>query len=573
MLKLPDANSEETILKSFLKNLFRKFTHWDNSQTETTFRLKIAAFFFLFCYLAISYRLIYITLHSNQHDQNKLLKSINYRREIVDRHGNLLAANLPGSSLFANPQKVHSPEATVEKLSKVITDIDKKKLLADLKSDKTFVWIKRDLSPRQQNELNNLGLPGFYFENELKRVYTHSNLLSHILGYVDRDNNGLAGVEKYFNKELNSTTLEEPPLELSIDYRVQNIVSEELDNTISKFRAQGGVGIVADVTTGEILAMVSKPDFDPHNPAKSTPKQLFNNASLGAFEIGSGFKTITFAVGFDTKTIMMNDAYHLGNFTISKFKVKDYHKHDGWNTVPQLFMNSSNIGSSMIALEIGRKTFKEYLQKFGLLKQLNIELPEKAAPLFPADNKWSDLGLVTMSYGYGISISPLHYVQAMIPIVNGGYFHPVTLLKKESTSLTSEQILSPETSLNINRLMRLTVEKGTGRKAEVKGYLPGGKTGTANKLGTKGYLNNSRFSSFVEVAPAINPKFIIFIFLDDPQGTKETFGFATAGFTAAPAAGNILNRLVTLYGLQPYDEEDENIKNILHVDYTIENEI
>jgi cell division protein FtsI (penicillin-binding protein 3) len=557
-----------TVIKEFL---ISNFFSWSYSGRSRFFRLIFVSIFFFLGYLTIIIKLLSISATSKIDSSHNKMLSKNYRRDIVDRNGQILATNITLASLYANPKKIINPKYTVDRLKSVIPNLDYKKLLSELSQDKTFVWIKREITPKIQEELVSLGLPGLYFENEQKRIYTQGKATSHILGYVDRDNAGIAGIEKYFDKELIKGNSEEP-LRLSVDYRVQNIVSDELDKVIEKFSAKGGVGIVADATNGEIVAMVSKPDFDPHSPSTASSEQLFNRASLGAYEIGSAIKTLTFAIAFDTNTIQMNDVYNLGNFNVGKFRVKDYHKHDGWNTVPQLFMNSSNIGSSMIALEVGKKDYRKYIEKFGLTKQVKIEIPERAYPIIPSDNRVSDLSLATMSYGYGFSISPLHFVQAMIPVVNGGYKYPVTLVK-EDKDIEPEKIISEEASINVIKLMRLTVDKGTGRKAAVKGYLVAGKTGTANKLGPKGYLQNSRFSSFIAAVPSINPKFVVFVFLDDPKGIKETFGFATAGFTAAPTTGNIISRIGSLYGIEPYDEDSEEIKNLFHVDYEVDSEI
>ena len=555
-----------------IKTLVRSsLFHWSFGVHERCFRLTIIALLFFCGYGIVIYKLFDVSLSKNSIEIRYAEKVEKNRRDIVDRNGNLLATNLPIASLYANPKKIIDPELTINKLAIIYPHLDKEKLSIEFKKDKTFVWISRDLTPQMQDQIVGLGLPGLYFEIEQKRVYTQGKSTSHILGFVDRDNNGIAGIERYFDKEL-AKSHDTSPLELSIDYRVQNILSQELDAVIAKFSAIGGVAIVADVNTGEVLGMVSKPDFDPHKASSASPEQLFNRSTLGLYEIGSAIKAVTFAIAFDTNTIQMNDVYNIGNFTVNKFKVKDYHKHDGWNTVPQLFMNSSNIGAGMIALEVGKKNFKDYMARLSMNKPLSLEVPEVATPRFPSDKKLSDLSLVTMSYGYGFSITPMHFVQGMIPIVNGGYKHNTTLLKKHQDNIQGEKVLEEETSMNMLKLMRLTVAKGTGKKAAVKGYLVAGKTGTANKLGPKGYLNNSRFSSFIATAPSINPKFVVFVFLDDPQGIKETYGFATAGFTAAPVAGNIIFRIGSLYGIQPYNEDDEEIQNMMHVNYEVENE-
>ncbi len=556
------------VMKFILSNILK----WSSSTSSRNNRLMILAIFFGVGYSVIAYELYSISSNTKYSEKKIADNNFKQRNDILDRNGHILATNIPVASLYANPKKIPNINDAVEKLATVIPNLDSKKLLSELSKDRNFVWIKRDITPELQERITALGLPGINFENDQKRVYTQGKGASHILGYVDIDNNGISGIEKYFDSQLNNESSEKPIM-LSIDYRIQNIVSQELDFVIDKFSALGGAGIVVDVKTGETLAMVSKPDFDPHRPSMASPDQMFNRASLGIYEIGSVLKTLTFVIGFDTNTIKMNDVYNVADFTINKFRVKDFHRHDGQTTVPQLFMRSSNIGSATIALEVGKKTFIEYMRKLWLTRKLDIEINEKTQPKFPSDKDWNDLSLVTMSYGYGYSISPLHFVQSMIPVVNGGDIYPLTLLKRSEQEVVKEKVLSEETSLNMLKLLRLAVEKGTGRKAAVKGYLVGGKTGTANKLGKKGYLNNSRYSSFIATVPAINPQYMVFIFLDDPQGINETYGFATAGFTAAPVVGNIISRMGSIYGIQPYDEDSEEVKNVMHVDYDLDHEV
>ncbi len=561
-----------TIFKKF--SLF-KLVAWDSTPVARRVRLMCLSIFFGFAYCVIIWKLYYIAAEERMANHNSSTASKNNRGEIVDRNNHVVATNISMLSLYANPKKVINPKMTAEKIKSIFKDIDLSKLIKDLSSDKTFVWVQRDLSPSDKEHINALGLTGLFFEEEKRRLYTQGKATSHILGYVDRDNNGIAGIEKYFDQELRTHGLE--PVQLSIDYRVQNMVSEELDHVIHKFSALGGSCIVVDVTNGEILAMVSKPDFDPHLPAYATNEQRFNRVSYGVYEIGSVLKIITFAIGFDTGVIQINDVYNIHDFVMNKFRIKDYHRHDGWNTVPQLFMHSSNIGAGTIALEIGKRQFRQYFEKLGLTSQLKLEIAERGAPLIPDADKVSEINLVTMSYGYGCAITPAHFVQAMIPIVNGGVLKNLTLLKQNDSIIEEQErkkpILKTQTSANILKLMRLAVEKGTAKKGAVKGYLVGGKTGTAEKLGPNGYLHNHRYSSFVSVMPSINPKYLVFILLDDPKGTKETFGFGTAGFTAAPAASRIMERIGSLYGIPPIDEDNKAIKDIMHIDYEVDDEI
>lgn len=552
---------------------------WDICHNNAKIRVAIVIGCFSLCFLTLAYRLIIIASNDYKFRQH-YQKSASFRKEIVDRNGHLLAVNLPSSSLFANPRKVIEPEKSLDKLAKILPDIDKKKLLQQLNNDKSFVWIKRDLSPKTQAEIFDLGMPGFDFEREQRRVYTFGNLLSHIIGYVGRDFTGLAGIEKSYDKFLTNAELSETkpdqtkPLELTIDVRLQNILSEEIERILQEFKAIGAVGIIADPNNGEILALVSKPDFDPHHPHAATSEQLFNRASLGVYESGSVFKALTMAIGIDIGCITTNDVYDVSYMRVGKFQVKDYHPHQGWYTVPEIFLHSSNIGVSQIILEIGKNNLKKYLKTLGLLDQLQLNLPERATPLFPSDNRWNDLSTVTMSYGYGLSISPLHFMQAMLPVVNGGNFYPLTLIKSDNkTPKIITKVFKENTSNEMRKLLRLVVKEGTGKKAEVLGYLVGGKTGTAEKLAGKKYTKNSRISSFFGILPASNPKYVIYIMFDEPKGTKESFGFATAGYTAAPAVGRVFERMVALYGLQAEDENSKEVQNIINVKYKVEDEV
>jgi cell division protein FtsI (penicillin-binding protein 3) len=568
------------------ESIYFALSRWDTHKSAVQLRLSLVLFGFIFLYIIIGVRIITLAGQKGSADYKSHMvavkKHTTKRKEIVDRNGNLLAVNLSTASLYANPKKIIDPQEATQKLAKIIPSLDKVKLLKDLKSERTFIWIKRDLTPKEQYAIHNLGIPGFYFEKEYKRVYTYGNLLSHTLGFVGRDDNGLAGLEKSFDKFLTNQDIaveyaeKDKPLQLSLDVRVQSIVSEELDKTIKEFNAIGAVGIVADAKTGEILSLVSKPDFDPHHPSQASDSQLFNKATLGVYEMGSIFKPITVAIGFDSGKVGMNDVYDLNaKIRVSKFTVKDDKKKEGWRTVPEIFMYSSNIGTVQIVFEVGKQIFQSYLQKLGFFKQAHIELPEKATPLYPSEKRWSDIDTVTMSYGYCMSVSPLHIVQAILPILNGGYIHPLTLIKKDKRDEPElkERVFKATTSANMNKLFRIVVEKGSGRKAAVKGYLVGGKTGTAYKAVQGKYNKSARFSSFISAFPMNDPKFIMFIMIDDPKGTKETFGFATAGFTAAPTTARIISRLAPLYGVKPVDEDSPEIKKALHVDYEIDEDI
>lgn len=540
--------------------------------------LVIMAAFIAGMYATLAFRIIKVAVLKTGTQISALSSKDNaarYRRDIVDRNGVALAVNIASASVYANPKKIIDKNEAVIKLKRVLPDLSEDKLLNTLNSDKSFVWVKRNLSPKEQYGINNLGIPGIYFEKEYRRFYTCGKLFSHLIGFSGNDNQGLAGIEKFFDKDLSSSQEDDRALQLSVDSRVQAIVSEELDKTIEEFSALGGVGIVVDVKSGEVLSMVSKPDFDPNNYLVAKPESLFNKATLGAYEIGSVQKAITLAIAIDSGKVTLRDAYDLDSqIKIANFIVKDYHKKEGWRTVPEIFLHSSNIGIAQIVLETGKQTFKSYLRNLGLFDRLKIELPERATPLYNQDKNWSDLTAVTVGYGYGLSISPMHFVQAMVPVVNGGVLHNLTLVKiKDEDKIIGEKVLDESTSNEVNKLLRLVVEKGTGRRAEVPGYFVGGKTGTANKAVNGKYVPNARYSSFIGAFPMVDPKYAVFVMLDNPQGIKRTFGFATAGYTAAQTVGNIVSRVGSLYGIKPYDPESEIVKEKLYLPYTIEQDV
>lgn len=556
------------------KNLVKQIFIWDTSENAIKIRLILVITGFLLFFSIVAIRLVFVAT-TDLIKANKFLGKNNmFRRDIVDRYGNLLAVNLPIASLYAKPQKIVDIESLVQKLITVFPELEKKKTLELLRSDKKFVWIKRDISPKQQEHIYNLGIPGLEFEREQKRIYTYGNLLSHLVGYVGRDMEGLAGVEKFFNKLLttqdNDNHLRSSSLQLSIDVRVQSILEEEIAKTVQKFKAKGAAGIIVDPNNGEIIAMVSNPDFDPHYPGNASSTQLFNTVTQGVYEMGSGMKALTLAIGLDTGVISMNDAYDLSYMKVGKFKVKDYHPVKGWHSIGEIFLHSSNIGVSQIMLEIGKNSLRSYLKKLKLLDKLEIELAERARPLFPPYSRWNDLSLVTMSYGYAISESPAHFVQAMMPLVNGGIMYPLAVLKRKNDELImGERIFKESTSKYIRQLMRLVVLEGTGKKAEVKGYYVGGKTGTAEKVIGGKYYKDKRMSSFFGIMPATNPKYIIYVIFDEPQGIKETYGFAGGGWTAAPTVGAIFERMAVLYGMNKLEENDPEVQELNNIDYII----
>lgn len=493
-----------------------------------------------------------------------------WRNEITDRNGVLLAVNLNTASLYANPKIIFNPKDVALKLISVLPQLNHDQLIKDLSSTKSFIWIKRNLTPREQQAVNSIGIPGLFFEKAQQRVYTHGPLLAHILGYVGLDNRGLAGIEKYYDDKLiqnNDEIINKTPLVLSIDVRVQNIVAEELIKSIEEFKAIGAVGIIMEANTGELISSVSLPSYDPHNPAAASKDQLFNRFSLGLYEPGSTFKIFTLAMALDSQTVDLHNTFNVESpIKAARFSITDYRsRHGGYLSVPEIFMHSSNIGTAKISLELGKKKQQQFLKSFGLLDRIMIELPERATPLYPQDKRWSDISTMTISYGHGIAVTPLHLVRATAAMVNGGNLPNLTLIKDNIKPTTS--IISKDSSNKMQKLFRLVVEYGTGKKANTAGYLVGGKTGTADKNERGIYNRNSRLSSFIGAFPIIDPKYIILVMLDEPKGNQSTGGYATAGMTAAPTTRKIISRIGPLLGMETIDEQDQDIKQKLWLDY------
>ncbi len=534
---------------------------------QSRVRLTMIGFTFVLCFSAIGGRLLDVAVLQPARAQTYAISNADddaveqvqvseeaahhKRRDVVDRRGELLATSLRTASVFANPKEIRSPEAVAAQLAPVLA-MDKNLLIKRLKSNKSFVWLKRNLTPREQAATNRLGIPGLYFLPEERRVYPYGQLVSHAVGYVGVDNKGLAGIEKQFDQQLRRSSQPEEPLALSLDMRVQAIVREEVQAYVERFHAIGAIGVVMEIKTGELLAMVSLPDFDPHKPSRASDTQKFNRVALGTYEMGSTFKTFTIAMGLEYGVVDMRGGYDATNpFRVATFAISDTHPKKRWLSVPEIFAYSSNIGTAKMALEVGGKRQREFLEKLGMMKPVEIELPEKASPQVP--EQWRDINTVTISYGHGISVTPLHLARGIAALVGGGTLPKLTLLRDDKHGASNqERIVSEETSQNIRRLMRLAVEHGTGSKADVPGYRVGGKTGTAEKINASGVYNeDAKIASFIAVFPSDAPKYLVLVMIDEPKGDKSTYGYATGGWIAAPVVGNVVSRMGMLYGMTP----------------------
>jgi cell division protein FtsI (penicillin-binding protein 3) len=524
-------------------------------------RLMVTAGLFGLAFFAISGRLVDLMLLNEptsapgiRSATGAAARPSTARADIVDRNGVIIATNLPTVNLYADGAKIGDPRKVADQLVTVLPELKYDELLRRLSSGQRFIYLRRHLTPTEQVSVNRLGIPGVYFEDSERRVYPQGSLFAHAVGTTDPDNRGNAGLEKTFDQILSQ---QREPLALSLDVRVQHAVRESLAAGIARFRAEAGSAVVMDVHTGEIVAMVSLPDYDPSAMGQASTDARFNRATLGLYEMGSTFKLFTAAMALDAGTSKLTSSYDASvPIKIGRFTIGDYHAQNRVLSVPEVLIHSSNIGAAKMALEVGTDAQKDYLRRLGLLAPLSLELPEVGTPQFPAS--WRDINTITISYGHGISVTPVHVTTAVSALVNGGRLVPPTLVKRKPNEIPEgRQVLSERTSQAMRALMRLVVLEGSGKQADVTGYKVGGKTGSAEKVSRRGgYAQHSLRTSFVAAFPTDAPRYTVLVVLDEPRGTKETANFATAGWNAAPTAGTIIAKIAPMLGVFPIGHQD-----------------
>jgi cell division protein FtsI (penicillin-binding protein 3) len=485
------------------------------------------------------------------------------RADIVDRNGVVLATSLATSSLYANPHQVSDPQEAAQRIAEVLPDLSEAELAAKLGSDRGFVWLKRNLTPRQLYAVNRLGIPGLYFQTEDRRVYPQGALMSHIVGFADVDNHGLAGIEEGLDDVLRGANR---PVQLSIDVRLQHVMRDELARAMTDFNGIGAAGLIMDCRTGELLAMVSLPDFDPNAAGEAPADARFNRATLGVYEMGSTFKVFNTAMALDSGVVHITDRFDATRpIQIGRYTIHDYHAQRRRLSVPEIFMYSSNIGSARMAMEAGSTLQRSFFEKLGMFRPVGIELPEVGRPHYPST--WRTVNTMTIAFGHGMSVSPLHLATGVAAMVDGGVLRQPTLMKRDPADLPAgQQVVSAHTSEQIRGLMRLVVDAGTGKMADVPGYMVGGKTGTAEKQEGRGYAKSALLASFVGAFPMSDPRYVILVMVDEPKPNAHSHGYATGGWVAAPAVARIVQRMAPLVGMPPVDESDKATENELLVD-------
>jgi cell division protein FtsI (penicillin-binding protein 3) len=536
----------------------------------TTGRLRIAALAFGLVYLAIVGRLVQYAIAPETSEVAQAVAAVSTisRPDIVDRNGQVLATDIKVSSLFAEPKNIIDVDEAVELLTHALPGLDVKDLRAKLSTKKGFVWVKREISPRDQVAIHRLGIPGVGFLQENKRIYPNGDVVAHILGFADVDNKGIAGIEKYLDASGKTaaavaearTGVRPAPIKLALDLKVQHAVRDELVAGMTKFRAIAASAAIADVDTGEIVSLVSLPDYDPNNPVDALKSDRINRVNVGVFEMGSTFKALTVAMALDSGQMNLQSRFDArAPLRYGRFRIDDFHPTRRVLSTPEVFVHSSNIGTAKMALALGVDAHKAFLKKMGQLNRLQTELPESSRPIIPP--RWGELNTVTIAFGHGMAVAPIQSVMAVNALVNGGWLMKPTFLQRtvEQARAESTQVIKPSTSIAMRYLLRLNAEKGSAKKADIPGYRVGGKTGTAEKVINGRYSKTKNLTTFTAVFPMDAPKYMLLVVLDEPKATPETHGFTTSGWNAAPITGRMVERVAPLLGVEPvYDAPPAN---------------
>ncbi|HEY1613241.1 MAG TPA: penicillin-binding protein 2 [Rhizomicrobium sp.] len=468
------------------------------------------------------------------------------RADLVDRNNLLLARNLPVADLYAQPHTFSDKNAAAQALAGA-AGVSAQRLQQEFQSKHNYVLVAQQLVPDAQQRVNRLGLPGLEFEPAAKRYYPEGSGAMQVLGFTDPAGHGIAGLEL----GLDSTLANAEPgasVALSLDMRVQYALAHEVEQAREEFTARAAGGIVLDVRSGEVLAMASLPDSPGEKDADPTIDPRRNCMAQDRYELGSVFKIFSFALAMQDHTIRLDQPFAIGRgFKIGRYTIHDAEHMPATLAARDVLAQSSNAGTAQIALLSGPERQRAFLGQAGLLSPLHTELPEASRPPhFPSH--WGEIETATIGFGHGISVTPLSFAAAAAAIVNGGRRITPTFLKHDGDA-RGEQVISPETSATMRELLRYVVTNGTGKKADVPGYDVGGKTGSAEKVGGRRYVAHRLLTSFCAFFPIANPRYLVFVMLDEPHGTKETFGLALAGFTAAPLAGRVIARIAPMLGV------------------------
>lgn len=483
------------------------------------------------------------------------------RPAILDRNGLELAVDIRVPSLFADPHLIIDPGEAAAAVHSVLPDLNVAWLKDRLSGDKGFAWIKRELTPTIEDKIMQLGIPGLAFVTESKRFYPGGNEASHILGAVNIDNQGIAGMEKAIDTDsvglLQQLGLARgndlAPVNLSIDLRVQHVMHDVLADAVSRYQADDASGVMMDIKTGEILGLVSLPDFDPNAPSSALQKDSFNRITAGIYELGSTMKSVTIAGALDSGKVKITDSFDARyGVRFGRFTITDFHGKNRILTVPEVYKYSSNVGAIHIMQQWGKENFRAFLHRLHFDEVEPLQLPERRVPVVA--KTFSDIVAATAAFGHGLSVSPMAMVRAMAAFANDGVMVTPTLYKTSQADAmkNAEQVVSPETSKEMRYIMRLNANEGSGSRMNMlaQGYRPGGKTGTAEKVVNGRYDSSKVLALFASVFPMDNPRYAMMILVDNPH-TEPGQGGHTAGWNAGEATGRIISRVAPMLGVSP----------------------
>ena len=549
----------------------------DKSRMRAEGRLLVMGAMFALAYGAIGVRMGALAGSVPEEPQSTVVGNpiFGQRADIVDRNGRILATNLDTHALYAHPRDMVDPEQTARELAAIFPELKVDQLVKDFTGTRKFVWIRRQLSPEQMQQVHDIGSPGLVFGPREMRLYPNGAIAAHILGGASYGREGVAsaevigvaGVERKFDEYLRDPANEGAPLELSIDLTIQAAAEEVLAGGMSIMNAKGAASVLMDVHTGEIISMVSLPDFDPNKRPQvlltgdQSDSPLFNRAVQGVYELGSTFKIFAVAqameLGLINPETMINTK---GPLQWGKFRIRDFHDYGAQLSATDVIVQSSNIGTARIAMQIGAERQQEFLRSLGFMEATPVELQEapSGAPLLPRN--WSELSTMTISYGHGLSSSPLHLATAYSSLLNGGTRVYPTLLHRENRQ-TGPRIVRAEISERSRDMLRQVVSRGTASFGEVEGYEVGGKTGTADKPKENGggYYKDKVIATFASVFPANDPQYVLIVTFDEPSENSGSEPRRTAGWTAVPVAAEMIRRVAPLLGLRPQVDRTEPI--------------
>lgn len=539
------------------------------SRSRAEGRLLVLAAFFVCAYATIGVRMSTMATAEVQEPTASARGSViaNQRADIVDRHGRILATNFETHSLYAQPPQMVDPVDAANKLIAIFPDLDRDRLVKDFTGKRKFIWVKKKISPEQMQAVHDIGDPGLLFGPREMRLYPNGKLAAHILGGASFGKEGVnaaevigvAGVEKQFDDYLRDPANAGKPLELSLDMTVQDASEQVLYGGMKLMNAKGASSILMDAHTGEVLSVVSLPDFDPNDrPRPPTsgfdPSQspLFNRAVQGVYELGSTFKIFTAAQAMELGLVGPDTVIDTrGPLRWGKFRIRDFRNYGNEMSVTKIIVKSSNIGTARLAQEIGVERQQDFLRRLGMLDPTPVEIVEAKGgqPLLP--KHWSELSAMTISYGHGLSTTAMHLASGYATLANGGRYVTPTILKQSGPQY-GPRVVSSDVAHKSLKMLRKVVSEGTASFADVKGYAVGGKTGTADKPKPRGgYYDDKVIATFASVFPINNPRYVLIVTLDEPEVVAYGEPRRTAGWTAAPVAAEMIGRLAPLLGLRP----------------------